>query len=76
MKIVSGLYDSKIDKSRACGYCRHHKCCLTVKQLKAHECLSKNCYYLVKYEEHNWWKQRAAKKNKKKEKKQIDSLLI
>lgn len=76
MNKVNGLYASKIEKQKACGYCRHHRCCLTVKQLKAHSCLSKDCYYLVKYENHEWWKQRERAKAKKKANKQIDELLI
>ena len=43
MKIVKGLYDSKFEKSHACGYCHFHHCYLTVKQLKAHQCLQKQC---------------------------------
>lgn len=51
-----------------CAYCRKHCCSLTVKQLKGRECLKKNCWYLVKYPEHEWWKQRELLKAKKKAK--------
>ncbi len=76
MKIVKGLYDSKIEKSRACGYCHFHHCYLTVKQLRAHQCLQKQCNALQKYEEHEWWKQRNLLKQRKKANKQINKLLI
>ena len=76
MEVVNGLYASKIKKNKACGYCRHHKCCLTVKQLKAHDCLSKGCHYLTKYQSHEWWNQRDRAKAKKKADKQIMELLI
>lgn len=71
MEIVQGLYGSEIDKARACGYCRYHHCYVTVKMLKQHECLRKNCNHLCKNEEHNWWKQREALKTKKKARKEM-----
>ena len=52
-----------------CGYCRRHAVCLTVKQLKGRECLKKNCWYLVKYQDHQWWHQREMLKAKKKQRK-------
>ena len=51
------------------GYCKLKKCSLTVKQVKSKKCLGKNCWHLVKYENHEWWKQREIIKNKKKERK-------
>lgn len=71
MEEVNGLYGSKMNKNRAVGFCRHHRCCLSVKQLKAHECLQKNCWYLVKYEDHEWWFQRDLMKQRRKAKKQM-----
>lgn len=73
---VSGLYDSHIDKERACGYCYYHKCHLTVRQLKSHKCLQKNCNRLERYEDHQWWKQRERAKAKKKLNKEITKLLV
>lgn len=52
------------------GYCKLHKCHLTVKQIRCHNCLGKNCWHLEKNEDHNWWNQRAAAKQKRKERKQ------
>ena len=53
-----------------CAYCKHHKCSLTVKQVRQKNCLGKGCWHLKKYESHEWWKQRAALKQKKKNKKE------
>ena len=71
MENVRGLYGSEFDKSRACAYCTHHHCYLTVKQARQHECLKKQCHYLKKNEEHDWWRQREAMKQKKKERKSV-----
>lgn len=73
---VNGLYNSHLDKSKACGYCYYHKCALSVKQLKAHKCLQKNCDRLKKYESHEWWKQRERAKAKRKANKEINNLLF
>ena len=58
-----------------CAYCRLKNCSLTAKQVKAKQCLSKNCFHLVKYD-HEFWKQRERIKAKKKANKQINELLI
>ena len=44
---------------------------MTVKQMRAKECLQKECRYLVKNENHSYWKQREIIKQKKKTKKQM-----
>jgi hypothetical protein len=76
MKIVKGLYGSEFEENKACGYCRHHLCFLTVKQLRQHDCLKKECFHLQKNEEHNWWKQREKTKEKRKARKQnIDAIV-
>lgn len=67
------LYNT-VAKSPA-GYCRLKKCSLTVKQIKAKQCLSKDCFHLVKYD-HEWWRQRELTKAKKKANRQINGLLI
>lgn len=64
-KMLYGLYGSCISRNKACAYCYHHKCHLTVKMLKQHECLKKQCHALKKHEEHNYWKQRERKKELK-----------
>lgn len=52
------------------GFCRRHNCNLTVRQIKGRNCLGKQCWYLVKNEEHAWWTQRAATKQKRKNRKE------
>ena len=75
MELVKGLYGSEFDKCRSCGYCHHHRKHLTVKQLKQHECLQKQCNHLQKNEEHGWWKQRAKRKQRRIERKlRLDAL--
>lgn len=68
-EIVKGLYGSEITHSKACGYCKRHGCYLTVKMLRQHDCLNKQCYHLIKNEEHKWWKQREEIKQKRKARK-------
>lgn len=65
-ELVQGLYGSQIEQCKACGYCKRHHCYLTVKMLKQHECLNKQCMHLVKNEEHQWWQQRELVKAKRK----------
>ena len=59
---IYGLYGSYIDEARMVGYCKYHQAALTVKTLKCHECLNKQCNALEKREEHDYWRQRAQKK--------------
>lgn len=56
-------------KNRACAYCVHHHCYLTVKQVRQHECLQKKCWHLHKNENHDWWRQREVIKQKRKARK-------
>ena len=67
---LHGLYGSKISRSRAVGYCKHHCAALTVKTLKGHECLKKQCNALKKYEDHDYWRQHEQRKELRKAKKQ------
>ena len=62
------LYNTQ--SNNVAAYCRHHNCSMTVKQIKCKNCLQKQCWYLVKNEEHDWWRQREATKQKRKERKQ------
>lgn len=73
-ELVKGLYGSEFDKNRACGFCKHHHCYLTVKQVKQHECLQKQCYYLRKNTSHDWWRQREVMKQKRKMRKERGNL--
>jgi hypothetical protein len=65
-----GLYGSHIKRSKAVGYCKHHCVALTVKTLKEHECLKKQCNALKKYEDHDYWRQHEQKKEWRKARKE------
>ena len=67
--LALGLYGSYIELSKAVGYCKRHGTVLTVRTLKCHECLNKQCNALEKYETHDYWRQREQKKALKKAKK-------
>ena len=69
MERVQGLYGSEFDKAKACAFCNHHHCYLTVRQVKQHKCLGKQCWYLKKREDHEWWKQRELTKQRRKDRK-------
>lgn len=58
------LYGTESDN--VCAYCRRHQKGLTVRQVRKKECLTKNCWYLVKYEQHEWWNQRRLTKERRK----------
>lgn len=68
---LHGLYGSQVSRSKAVGYCRHHCAALTVKTLKGHECLKKQCNALKKYEDHDYWRQQAQKRELRKVRKQM-----
>ena len=70
VQLVKGLYGSEFEKNRACAFCTHHRCYLTVKQVRQHECLGKQCWYLKKNEAHDWWRQREVVKQKRKARRQ------
>ena len=59
------------------GYCAYHKTTLSTKQLKAKECLQKNCNRLIKYD-HEYWNQlernRQLKQQRKEEKKRREKM--
>ena len=72
-ELLNGLYGSCITRNKAVGYCYHHKAALTVKTLKGHNCLGKQCCSLKKYEEHDFWRQHEQKKAIKKAKRQMSA---
>ena len=61
------LYNCYSDN--CCAYCKLHHCSMTVKQMKSKEYLQKQCWHLVKNEEHAYWKQRETMKQKRKDRK-------
>lgn len=58
-----------------CAYCKKKDVSLTYRQVKAKECLKKNCWHFVKYD-HEVWRQKDIVKEKKKANKEIDKLII
>lgn len=70
-EMLNGLYGSMISRNKAVGYCRFHKAALTVKTMKYHECLKKQCDALKKYDEHDFWRQHKQKKERRKARKQM-----
>ena len=71
VQTLRGLYGSQVNRSRAVGYCRYHCAALTVKTLKGHECLKKQCDALKRYEDHDYWRQHEQKRELRKARKQI-----
>lgn len=69
-EMLYGLYGSYISRNKAVGYCKYHGAALTVKTLKCHKCLGKQCNALKKYEEHDFWRQHEQKKAIKRAKRQ------
>ena len=41
--LIQGLYGSYISAGKMVGYCHHQCVALTVKTMKRHECLKKQC---------------------------------
>lgn len=62
------LFNSQSDN--CCAYCQRHRCSMTARQMKAKNCLQKQCWHLVKNEEHPYWRQRENMKQKRKNRKQ------
>lgn len=65
-EMLHGLYGSQVSRSKAVGYCKYHHAALTVKTLKGHECLKKQCNALNRYD-HDYWRQRDVMKARKKD---------
>ena len=71
VEVLPGLYGSEINRNKACGFCHYHNAALTVKTMKGHGCLGKQCDALQKYEEHDFWRQHEQKKALRKARKQV-----
>ena len=69
-QMLHGLYGSQVSRNKAVGYCYCHCAALTVKTLKNHNCLGKQCNSLKKYENHDFWRQHEQKKELRKMRKQ------
>lgn len=64
-------YFRHIRDTKACGYCHSnmHKGRLTVRMMRQHKCLQKQCHLFEKYPEHPYWVEKELIKAKKKAKK-------
>lgn len=72
-EMLQGLYGPRIDKRHCVGYCKYHRCYMTVKQMKKKECLQKQCNALERIL-HQFWIQRELKKQKKRKDKLKENL--
>lgn len=70
-EMLNGLYGSQISKNRAVGYCCYHRAALTVRTMKGHECLKKQCNAFMRYEQHDFWRQHEQKKERRKVRRQM-----
>ena len=70
-EMLPGLYGSQISKNRMVAYCQYHRVALTVKTMKGHECLKKQCNSLQRCREHDFWRQHEQKKEWRKNKKRL-----
>ena len=59
------------ESNNCCAYCHYHAASMTVKQMKAKECLKKQCRHLVKNTTHAYWRQRDIVKQKRKNRKEM-----
>ncbi len=70
MEICPCLYNTESYFCRCVGYCDFHKSFLTTKQIKAKNCLGKQCNALIRQASHPFWVERTLAKLDKKLKKQ------
>lgn len=53
-----------------CAYCTLHHCGITAKQMRTKKCLKKQCWHLVKNEQHDYWRYRESMKQKRTDRKE------
>lgn len=63
MDVKSCLFGTS--SGNCAGYCKFHRAYVTVKQIRAKNCLGKQCHYLQKNYDHEWWAQRDRQKQKR-----------
>ena len=71
VELMQGLYGSQVSKSKVVAYCKYHQAALTVRTMRGHQCLKKQCDAFQRYEEHSFWKQREYQKEQRKAKKRV-----
>ncbi len=57
------LIDGNLSSQKVVGYCRYHRGYLTVKQIRVHKCLTRQCVRLRKIP-CEFWDKRAERKKK------------
>ena len=62
--------------NNCCAYCKLHRCSMTPKQMKTKNCLGKQCWHLVKNEQHQYLKQREVVKKKRKSRKYMQNMYV
>jgi hypothetical protein len=73
---VKTLYGSTALVASTIGKCKLHKYYLTIPQLELHNCLSKQCRHLIKFEERSFWQERARKLELKKAKRKREKDIL
>ena len=62
------LYNTQ--SNNVVAYCEHHRCSMTVRQMRTKNCLGKQCRHLQKNDKHQYWHQREVTKQKRKQRKE------
>ena len=53
------------------GYCKLHRCNVTLKQMKNRKCLQKGCRHFRRHDSHPYWEQRKALAEEKRKRKEL-----
>lgn len=71
VKLLGGEWAS-VSKGKIIGFCHSslHPGKMTVKMMKAHDCINKACWYFEKYADAPYWQQLEAHKEKKRKDKE------
>lgn len=71
VKLLGGEWAS-VSKGKIIGFCHSslHPGKMTVKMMKAHDCINKACWYFEKYADAPYWQQLEARKEKKRKDKE------
>ena len=63
-------------KGKAVGFClnKSHYGMLSLKNMKNHRCLAKNCVWFLSFKQHPYWEEREKRNAEKRQKKRIGRL--
>lgn len=76
VKMVKCAFGDTARITKCVGYCKLHKCYLTLKNVMNMNCLDKGCKHFVKFTNHKWWQNEIALAKQKRERKQKRKELI